>query len=53
MDTTSRREFMDAYANVPFIAYTKSSTHTDNEDTRWIIDHFQQNILVKFFSHNK
>ena len=53
MDTTSRREFMDAYANVPLITYNKSSTHNDNKDTRWIIDHFQQNILVKFFSHNK
>ena len=52
MDTTSRREFMDAYANVPLITYNKSSTHNDNEDTRWIIDHFQQNILVKWsFSH--
>ena len=47
MDTTSRREFMDAYANVPLITYNKSSTHNDNEDTHWIIDHFQQNILVK------
>ena len=36
-----------------FITYNRSSTHNDNEDTRWIIDHFQQNILVKFFSHNK
>ena len=53
MDTTRRREFMDAYANVPLITYNKSSTHNDNEDTRWIIDHFQQNFLVKFFSHNK
>ena len=30
-----------------FITYNRSSTHNDNEDTRWIIDHFQQNILVK------
>ena len=35
-----------AFANVPFITYNKSSTHNDNEDTRWIIDHFQQNILA-------
>ena len=53
MDSTNRRELMDAYANVPLIIYNKSSTENDNEDTRWIIDHFQQNILVKFFSHNK
>ena len=53
MDTTSKRELMDAYENVPLITYNKSSTHNDNKDTCWIIDHFQQNILVKFFSHNK
>ena len=35
-----------AYANVPFITYNKSSTHNDNVDTCWIIDYFQQNILV-------
>ena len=46
MDTTSRRELMDAYANVPLMTYNKSSAHNDNKDTRWIIDHFQQNILV-------
>ena len=48
MDSTSRHELMDAYANVPLITYNKSSTHNNNEDTCWIIDHFQQNILVKF-----
>ena len=53
MDTTSSRELMDAYTKVPLITYNKLLTHNDNEDTRWIIDHFQQNILVKFFSHNK
>ena len=35
-----------AYANVPFITYNKSSIHNDNEDTCWIIDYFQQNILA-------
>ena len=44
--TIHKLSLWHAFANVPFITYNKSSTHNDNEDTCWIIDYFQQNILA-------
>ena len=44
--TIHKLSLWHAFANVPFITYNKPSTHNDNDDTFWIIDYFQQNILV-------
>ena len=44
--TIHKLSLWHTFENVPVITYNKSSTHNDNEDTYWIIDYFQQNILV-------